>query len=333
MTTAVVRALDTFGPDRCDTLDYERASAFARDLAASHGENFPVLSRLVPARLRDDFAHIYAFCRWADDLGDEVGSPERALELLAWWRRELDRLYDGQPRHPVFIALARTVETHDLPRQPFDALIDAFEQDQRVSRYDSWQQLLDYCTRSANPVGRLLLMLFGHHDEERAQLADATCTALQLANFWQDVRRDVHERNRVYLPADLAAKHRLDLPLMVKALRMDCHDHGQAGGHGESCACTGGGPNAGLRATLPASREAVMEACNRTQTMFDRGKLLWPMLDREARPSIRAFTWGGEAILAAIRRQGYDTLTRRPALSAPAKARLVARGLASRWLG
>ena len=135
------------------------------------------LSRFPLRRLLDDFRHVYSFCRWADDLGDETGDPQRSLELLAWWRREVDLCYAGNPRHPVFVALNQTIHRHDIPRKPFDDLIDAFVQDQTVTRYRTWEQVLDYCTRSADPVGRLVLYLAGVRDEERQKLSDATCTA------------------------------------------------------------------------------------------------------------------------------------------------------------
>src|SRR5262249_15633937 len=126
---------------------------------------------------------------------------QHALDLLRWWREELLRCYDGSPRHPVMVALRETIDRFAIPAQPFLDLLDAFEQDQRVSRYATYEQLLDYCCRSANPVGRLVLRLFECHDERRAALSDHVCTGLQLANFWQDVSRDL-ESGRVYLPAE-----------------------------------------------------------------------------------------------------------------------------------
>ena len=174
MGSSVLDQLDTYGPDHCEPLTHDQAVAYTRELAESHYENFTVVSWLLPERLRDDFRNVYSFCRWADDLGDETGSRERSVELLEWWRRELDACYDGQPRHPVFIALSPTIERHDIPRKPFDDLIDAFLQDQRVVRYDTWEQVCDYCTRSADPVGRLVLYLAGYRDDERQRLSDAT---------------------------------------------------------------------------------------------------------------------------------------------------------------
>ncbi|MEX1018001.1 MAG: squalene synthase HpnC, partial [Phycisphaeraceae bacterium] len=252
MPSLVLDQLDTYGPDRCQPLTYQQATAYTAQLTRAQYENFTVVSWLLPKRLREPFTHVYAFCRWADDLGDETGDRQRSLELLHWWRDELDRCYAGQPRHPVYIALQPTIERFDIPRQPFDDLIDAFIQDQTVTRYQSWDQLLDYCTRSANPVGRLVLYLCGHRDEQRQRLSDATCTALQLANFWQDVRRDILERDRVYIPEAIAREHQLDIELMVKAVRLD------AGRAAEQQACPTCA-TAGLRAQLPAYRATLRE--------------------------------------------------------------------------
>ena len=195
MTVNPVRQLDVYGPEHCETMSVEQAREYCRRLAARRYENFSVLSALVPRGLTDDFAAVYAFCRWADDLADEVGDPQRSLDLLGWWRRELQQCYDGGPHHPVYLALAPTIRKHDLPMQPFDDLIRAFEQDQQVTRYDTWSQVLEYCRLSANPVGRLVLCLLGaERREEVFAGSDATCTALQLTNHWQDVRRDALKR-------------------------------------------------------------------------------------------------------------------------------------------
>ena len=145
MTVQPVQLLETFGPDRCETLSLEQARRWCHRLARARYENFSVLTSLVPPAIRDDFAALYGFCRWADDLGDEVADPERALQLLRWWRQELEACFDGQPRHPVFVALAPAIEQRDLPIEPFDALIRAFELNQTVTRYDTWEQLLGYC--------------------------------------------------------------------------------------------------------------------------------------------------------------------------------------------
>jgi phytoene/squalene synthetase len=213
-TTTIVDQLDTFGPGRCDTLSREQARSWCGRLARSQYENFSVLSSLVPADRRDDFAAVYAFCRWADDLGDETGGTGRGRELLDWWRRELEQCFEGSPRHPVFIALEPTIRTYGLEAQPFLDLIDAFQQDQEITRYERWDQLIDYCRRSANPVGRLVLRLCGEpEDEVSLRHSDELCTALQLVNHWQDVRRDILDRDRVYIPRELIEIDDFERPL------------------------------------------------------------------------------------------------------------------------
>lgn len=325
MPSLVLDQLDTYGPDRCDRLTVEQASAYTRNLTESQYENFTVVSRLLPKRLRDPFRHVYAFCRWADDLGDETGDPQRSIELLGWWRRELDLCYAGEPRHPVFVALRPTIERHDIPRRPFDDLIDAFVQDQTVTRYDTWDQVLDYCTRSANPVGRLVLYLCGYRDEQRQALSDATCTALQLANFWQDVRRDILERDRVYIPAEVANRHGLSVGLMVTSVKAD-------GADDPLCAACVDTPNPGITALLPAYRRTIRELVDRTRPLFEQGHALWPMVARDVRVDIKLFSLGGESILRMIQRRGYDTLTARPSLGKGAKLGLLLRAAAGKML-
>ncbi|MBZ5604566.1 MAG: squalene/phytoene synthase family protein, partial [Acidobacteriia bacterium] len=154
-----------------ESLDYTRW------LATHHYENFHVVSFLLPKRLHQDFYNVYSFCRWADDLGDEIGDTSESLRLLAWWRTELHRMYDGAACHPVFVALQGTAAKHQLPREPFDDLITAFERDQSTTRYRTFADVFEYCRYSANPVGRLVLGLCGYQDAERYALSDATCTA------------------------------------------------------------------------------------------------------------------------------------------------------------
>src|SRR5215831_10543922 len=180
--------------------------AYTRWLATNHYENFHVVSFLLPKRLHQDFYNVYGYCRWADDLADEIGDTAESLRLLEWWRTELELMYEGEAKHPVFVALRATVAKHGIPQKPFQDLIRAFIQDQTVTRYRNWDEVLHYCEGSANPVGRLVLYLCGYSDPERQALSDATCTALQLANFWQDVTVD-QQKDRVYLPLDLLARH------------------------------------------------------------------------------------------------------------------------------
>src|SRR5882757_8555683 len=180
----------------------EQGRTYTRWLATRHYENFHVVSFLLPKRLHQDFYNVYSYCRWADDLADEIADKAESLRLLAWWRSELDAMYAGRATHPVFAALGPTVERYGIPRQPFSDLLDAFVQDQTVTRYANWEELFGYCRNSANPVGRLVLYLCGYSDPQRQRLSDATCTALQLANFWQDVTVDL-QKDRVYIPLDV----------------------------------------------------------------------------------------------------------------------------------
>jgi squalene synthase HpnC len=305
-----IEQLETFGPDRCETLGVEPARAWCRRLALGRYENFSVLSRLVPPDRRDDFAAVYAFCRWADDLGDETGSPDRSLELLAWWRRELDQCFAGEPRHPVFIALAPTIERFDLPPEPFGALITAFEQDQRVRRYDTWAGLLDYCRGSADPVGRLVLMLCEEPREpELLEPSDAVCTALQLTNHLQDVRRDIVERDRIYLPRELVAGDvdRFEADLVATARQ------GWAVNH----------------EILERSRAVVRACVERTWPLFGQGDALLARVRPETRPIVWLFLAGGQHVLRKIELWNYETAVQRPRLGRATRALLVARA----WMG
>ncbi len=204
MGGSVIADLETWGPHgsrRSQPPSPAEAEAYCRSLATSHYENFPVVSWLLPKALHQPFFNLYAFCRWADDLGDEAGDRQRALELLAWWRAETERCYENQCLHPVFIALKPTIDEFQIPPQPFLDLISAFEQDQRVTEYDTFEQLQDYCRRSADPVGRMVLLLCRQSTPEHVAWSDSICTGLQLANFWQDVSRDF-DIGRIYLPRE-----------------------------------------------------------------------------------------------------------------------------------
>ena len=275
-------------------------AAFTWQLAHGHYENFSVVSALLPKRLRQDFCNVYAFCRIADDLGDEVGDRDTSLALLDRFRVETERMYAGRPTSIVFAALAQTVEKYAIPAKPFLDLIDAFEQDQRVDRYDTIEAVRDYCRRSADPVGRLVLYVGGYGDERRQSLSDHTCTALQLANFWQDVRRDMTDRDRVYLPR--ATMDRFGVT------EQQLRDGRVSDGY----------------------RAAIRFECERTSALLDQGEALLPLLGEAVRPQVALFGAGGRAILSAIRRQGYDTLTRRPTVSKWSKGQLVLRAVAGR---
>jgi squalene synthase HpnC len=289
--------LRRFGPDAATPPSKAEALAYCAHLTATHYENFSVVTWLTPRRLRPAFQSIYAFCRWSDDLGDEVGDRERSRELLAWWRDELRALYQGEARHPVMIALTDTIATYDIPIEPFEALISAFEQDQDVLEYRSYEQLLDYCTRSANPVGRLVLYLAGVHDESNGALSDATCTALQLANFWQDVARDL-AIGRIYLPRE--DRERFGYP------DSDLH---------------------ALRFT-PEFASLLKFEVDRTRALFAEGLPLIDRMPRELAVDVDLFSQGGLAILRRIERRGYDVLTSRPSLSKRTKLALLLRAMA-----
>ncbi len=203
LPTTFTDELTRWGPSaaRGDVPSLAEAQAYCRRLATTHYENFPVVSFFLPRHLHQHFYNVYAYCRWADDLGDEVGDTARSLELLAWWREELAACYAGQPRHPVFVALSPTIREFGIPQQPFSDLISAFEQDQTVHEYETFDQLVDYCRRSANPVGRLVLFLCRQASDQNFRWSDSICTGLQLANFWQDVSRDL-DIGRIYLPKE-----------------------------------------------------------------------------------------------------------------------------------
>ena len=303
-----------WGPGSDVRLSRSDAVAYCRALAGGHYENFSVLSSLVPRGLRDDFAAVYSFCRWSDDLSDEIGDPEESKQLLAWWRSELDACFEGSPGHPVMCALEETIRRHELPARPFNDLIDAFVQDQEVIRYQTWNQLLHYCSRSADPVGRLVLMLLGEPREDAYFLpSDQICSALQLTNHWQDVARDMLERNRLYLPSDLIEIHDFEHRLRISASQGYSVD----------------------AEFLEESRELIKTCVNRTQVMFDNGRVLLDQLKPESRPVIRLFWEGGTHILNQIRNWNYETVLHRPQLSKLMKLGLVARAWGSarlvRW--
>ena len=178
------------------------AESYCRKLAKTHYENFIVASVFLPPHLRQHYYNIYAYCRISDDLGDETSSPVLSLELLKRWEEELQSCFDGHPHHPIFIALRETIEQFQIPITPFANLLEAFKRDQIKNRYATYDELLDYCRYSANPVGHLVLYLIGYRDEERRQLSDKTCTALQLTNHWQDIGRDLVRLNRIYIPSE-----------------------------------------------------------------------------------------------------------------------------------
>ena len=270
------------------------AEEYCRRLARTHYENFSVATWFLPRTLRQHFFNIYAYCRISDDLGDEVGDPNASLRLLDQWEAEFNACYSGQPRHPVFVALAETVRTLDIPQQPFADLLKAFRQDQTVTRYPRFEDLLGYCRYSANPVGRLVLYACGYRDAQRQALSDFTCTALQLANFWQDVSAD-YSKGRIYLPLE------------------DLNRFGVAQADIASAQNT------------PAFCEMMRFEVNRTRDWFEQGLPLIAEVSRELAIDIELFSRGGQEILNAIERQDYKVLGRRPTISKTRKLALLAR--------
>ncbi len=274
------------------------AEAYTRWIATNHYENFHVVSFLLPKRLHQDFYTVYAFCRWADDLGDEIGDKQESLRLLGWWREQLEAMYDdGQATHPVFVALEGAVGRHSIPREPFADLIRAFVQDQTVARYQTYEDLFEYCRYSANPVGRLVLRLCGYADDERVRLSDATCTALQLANFWQDVTVDF-EKDRVYIPLEALERNGSSVEEIAR------------------------------RSATPQFRAAMREVVDRAQALFEEGLPLTQMVDRRLSLDLDLFSRGGMRVLEKIRQLDYDVLSGRPAIGPGERVRLLAGALA-----
>lgn len=270
------------------------ARRYCRRLARTHYENFTVGHLLLPRRLRQHVANLYAYCRWADDLADQSESPRESLALLDWWERELRACYAGEVRHPVFVALAETVRRFDLSIDPLVDLLVAFRQDQRVTRYETFDDLLGYCRYSANPVGRLVLHLGGCGTPDRARLSDRVCTGLQLVNFWQDIARDF-DRGRVYLP------------------QFDCRRFG----YSET--------DFAARRVNDAFRRLMAAEVEQAEGLLRQGTELVPRIPRELRLQISLFVHGGLAVAEAIRRQQYDVWSERPRLSRVDKLRLFAR--------
>src|ERR1700722_2265061 len=287
-------------PERAPSL--AQAQEYCRRLARSHYENFSVASWFLPERLRQHFFNIYSYCRISDDLGDEVGDPEASLQLLDAWQEELDACYDASPRHPVFVALTETVRKFDIPKQPFADLLTAFRQDQNVQRYETFEALLGYCRYSANPVGHLVLYLCGYRDAERQALSDYTCTALQLANFWQDVSVD-YSKGRIYLPLE-------DL----RRFGVSEDDIAQ------SC-------------NTPAFCEMMEFEVKRAREWFHHGLPLIRKVDAQLAVDLELFSRGGQEILNAIERQRFAVLGRRPVISKARKLALVARAALGKLLG
>jgi squalene synthase HpnC len=270
------------------------AFAYCQRVAVNHYENFTVGSWLLPRAIRRHVYAVYAFCRHVDDLGDEA--PGERLTLLDDWQAELERCYHSAPRHPILVALQETIRCFAIPPQPFLKLIEANRMDQRTSRYPTFAELLNYCDHSANPVGHLFLYLFGYADAGRQGLADATCTALQLTNFWQDISIDL-SKGRVYIPQeDMARFGYRDEDLQQGIV------------------------NDNFRALMAFE-------VGRTRELFAKGLGLLDVVDGRLKVDVKLFSLGGLAVLEALERNGYDVFRRRPRLSRWRKASLFVRGL------
>lgn len=291
--------LQRYGPamETADAVAPATARRYCRNLAESHYENFTVASRLLPRNLRQHFCNVYAYCRWADDLADEVASGDEGLRLLSWWESQLDAMYEGRTWHPVFVALAETVAQFNIPREPLADLLIAFRQDQTVKRYATWDDLMGYCRNSANPVGRLVLYLARRRREELLPLSDAVCTGLQLANFWQDLDRDL-DIGRIYVPQQA---------MDATGVSLD-----------DFCA----------RRASPEFRRMMADLVAQARAMLNQG---WPLVGAmpgRLRVAMALFIQGGLTILDAIEAQQYDVWQRRPIVSRGKKMRLLVAALA-----
>jgi len=286
-------------PDTAPTL--AEARAWCKHLAETHYENFHVASWFLPKRLRPHFHAIYAYCRVSDDLGDEVGDAAQSVALLDRWNEELNACYEGRARHPVFVALAETIRECGIPKEPFADLLIAFKQDQTVTRFRDRDEVLAYCRYSANPVGRLVLYVCGYSDAERFRLSDLTCTALQLANFWQDVAEDF-QRGRIYIPQDAMRRFRVTEATIAA---------GQA---------------------TPEFRALMRDQVAWARSLFEAGIPLIGMVDNELALDLDLFTRGGLEILRAIELRDYDVLSARPVISKTTKIGLALRAVSGKLL-
>lgn len=282
------------------------AYAACARLARTHYENFTVVSWFLPRGLKKHFHALYAYCRTVDDLGDEApgGAAARLRGLDAFEGALRRALQGGTPAspaadeppfwRPLFAALGETARRFEIPPDPFLKLIAANRMDQRLARHPTWKDLLHYCDHSANPVGHLVLHLFGHRDRERQRLADCTCTALQLTNFWQDIRVD-WAKGRVYLPQEDLARFGVSEAQIAEG-RVDAN-----------------------------FRRLMAYEIEQTRSLFEEGLRLVPMVDGRLRRDLRLFSLGGMAILAAIEKAGCDVFRKRPTLSRRQKAWLIVR--------
>lgn len=295
--------IDWFPERRSAVPSLTEARHYCRQLATGHYENFPVVTCLLPKRLHQHFFNVYAFCRWADDLGDELHNREQSLAALHWWRKELDAAMNGDIRHPVFVALIDTVKAFQIPAQPFHDLITAFEHDQRVTEYPTFAELREYCRHSADPVGRIVLHLCEQFSEAHAEWSDSICTGLQLANFWQDVSRDL-DIGRIYLPIE------------------DCDRFGYSREDLRS------------RVTNSAFIELMRFEVARAREFLRSGLPLVARMPGRLKVDIDLFARGGLCILDRIEAIDYRVLEQRPVVRKRDVARLLVGSIAralGRW--
>ena len=261
----------------------EEAYAYCSAQARCHYENFPVGSWLLPRHLRPAVHAVYAFARQADDFADEPEHEGSRLQALDGWERLLERAQRGDASHPVFVALADTLQRYRLPLRPFRDLLTAFRMDARRTRYESWEQVLGYCRYSADPVGRIMLRLFGHDEADCDRLSDYLCTALQLTNFWQDLSVDL-PRGRCYLP-------RRDLERAGLAER-DLQSPGM----------------------VPARRQILAVVTDRTRALYDEARPLPVRVGGRLSWELRAILAGAERVLEKVVSGSQDPFRSRPRL-------------------
>jgi squalene synthase HpnC len=292
--------LAKWGPDKPPSAcDLPFALTYCRRIARSHYENFTVVSLFLPRALRQDFYNFYAYCRWSDDIADEVAEHLR-LPLLGWWQQQLALCYSGRPAHPVMLALQHTIQRHQIPSSTLEDLLSAFRQDQSRLRYQDESELLEYCRRSANPVGRVILKFAKADDAHNVELSDWICSGLQLANFCQDMSRDA-ANNRIYAPRELCAKHAVTESMVLDAK------------------CT------------PQLQAMLAEWVHHSRELFVRGSSLVDSVPKWLAVDVDLFIRGGLAILDAIEAQNFDVWTSRPTLSKFAKFRLLWKALVNRF--
>ena len=288
--------LAKWGPDKPPSAcDLPFALKHCRVIARSHYENFTVVSCFLPRALRQDFYNFYAYCRWSDDIADEV-EEHRRLPLLNWWHQQLSLCYSGRPAHPVMLALQQTIQRHQIPVEPLEDLLSAFRQDQSTLRYSNDTELFDYCRRSANPVGRVILKFAKADSESNVNFSDSICTGLQLANFCQDLSRDA-SNNRIYAPANLWAKHGVS-----EAMILDTK-------------------------YTPQLQAMLVDWVHTAREFFSRGCQLVDCVPKWLAVDVDLFIRGGLGLLNAIEAQHFDVWTSRPTLLKFAKFRFLCQSL------